>query len=146
NSYTGTSDRLAGGLVGWNPGWINNSYSYGSVTSGINSINVFTGGLVGSNNAGSITNSYSSGLVSGGGRLGGFVGAAQAGNISTSFWDINSSGQTAGFSDGFSSYISGGLYGGCFGNTTCNASTITNATNAVSFGGSGLPVNLALLT
>ncbi|MBB6489313.1 YDG domain-containing protein [Rhizobium lusitanum] len=81
----------AGGLVGINEGTITNSYATGSV-SGVNSS---VGGLVGSNHSqGSITNSYASGSVSGTGSLGGLTGD-NYGTITTSFWDMDTTGQSS---------------------------------------------------
>ncbi|GAC1045481.1 MBG domain-containing protein [Rhizobium sp. No.120] len=81
----------AGGLVGINEGTITNSYATGSV-SGVNS---FVGGLVGSNRSrGSITNSYASGPVSGPGSLGGLTGD-NYGTVTTSFWDMDTTGQSS---------------------------------------------------
>lgn len=104
----------AGGLVGSNHGPIIASYSTGMV-SGSYSV----GGLVGSNSA-SITSSYSTGAVSGKDRVGGLVGSSilystitssystgvvsgkdwvggligsSGGSVSSSFWDIETSGQ-----------------------------------------------------
>ncbi|MCZ3374537.1 beta strand repeat-containing protein, partial [Rhizobium sp. AG207R] len=81
----------AGGLVGINEGTIINSYATGSV-SGVNSS---VGGLVGSNHSqGSITNSYASGSVSGTGSLGGLTGD-NYGTVTTSFWDMDTTGQSS---------------------------------------------------
>ena len=55
------------------------------------------GGLVGYNNGGSITSSYSTGSVRGDHDVGGLVGDNR-GSITTSFWDIETSGQAT--SDG----------------------------------------------
>ena len=86
-SVTGTTD--IGGLVGWNYGTISDSYSTGSA-SGDDEI----GGLVG-RNFNTITNCYSTGGVTGTGwTIGGLVGD-NLGTVSTSFWDIQTSGQTA---------------------------------------------------
>jgi hypothetical protein len=78
-----------GGLVGWNSGTVNNSYSAGSVTGAW-----WIGGLVGSsNNYSTVSNSYSTSSVTGGSWVGGLVGINQ-GTVSNSFWDIETSGQT----------------------------------------------------
>jgi len=76
-----------GGLVGSNSGSIATSYSTGSV-SGEREV----GGLVGSN-WGSIAASYSTGLVSGQSYVGGLVGQGSATHVTSSFWDIQTSGQ-----------------------------------------------------
>ena len=96
-SVTGTSD--VGGVVGLNRGTISNCYSTGSVSGGD-----YVGGLVGKNgrclfycNPGTISNCYSTGSVSDYSVLysnvGGLVGYNESGTISTSFWDIDTSGQ-----------------------------------------------------
>jgi hypothetical protein len=76
-----------GGLVGLSWGTVTQCYSTGAV-SGKDHI----GGLVGENYA-TVTHCYTTGAVSGTGKnIGGLVGAGLAAN--TSFWDIQSSGQT----------------------------------------------------
>jgi parallel beta-helix repeat protein len=87
--------KWVGGLVGANGrGNITASYSTGSVTG-----TTWVGGLVGSTrNTGSrVSDCYSTGLVSGSDNVGGLVGRAN-GNVTSSFWDIETSGQTT--SDG----------------------------------------------
>ena len=97
-----SGDVYVGGLVGQNAGTVNNSYSIANVTgtSGV-------GGLVGTNGgmiyAGTVTNSYSRGNVTGYEYVGGLVGKNQGswpgedfyGAVSDSFWDTETSGQTA---------------------------------------------------
>ena len=84
------ADFGAGGLVGEN-GWkITNCYSSGSVM-GMTAV----GGLVGLNYAVTITNCYSSGSVSGTHDVGGLVGSGAEWRVANSFWDIQTSGQTA---------------------------------------------------
>jgi len=103
-AVTGTED--VGGLVGANPGNVLNCYSTSAVSadSGV-------GGLVGVNwvmpysdtNAtidGLITNCYSTGVVIGNSDVGGLVGVgalfySNEGRVIRSFWDIETSGQTA---------------------------------------------------
>jgi hypothetical protein len=95
NSYsTGsvTSDSGAGGLVGGNTGTVNNSYSTGNVTGDSGA-----GGLMAAN-SGTVSNSYSTGSVTGNDYTGGLVAYSDEGSVSGSFWDIETSGQTA--SDG----------------------------------------------
>lgn len=90
----------AGGLVGDNTARIANSYARGSV-SGTD----ITGGLVGSNGyiqdwdlyyeaPGEIINSYAIGAVSGTSDVGGLVGRHVIGPVISSFWDMQTSGQT----------------------------------------------------
>ena len=82
--------------MGRNDGNISNCYSTGDVTDGDNP-GLF-GGLVGYNTSGTISNCYSTGSVSGGSGsfcVGGLVGWENNGSgIVSSFWDINTSGQT----------------------------------------------------
>ncbi|MHC4154183.1 MAG: GLUG motif-containing protein [Planctomycetota bacterium] len=83
-----------GGLVGHNRATITNCYATGSAT-GLSMV----GGLAGLNaGSGVITNCYATGSVSGGSQVGGLVGLKDSGTITASFWDIETSGQTA--SDG----------------------------------------------
>jgi hypothetical protein len=99
-----------GGLVGSNApgGSISDSYATGSVTGTFNG-NVWgegIGGLAGTNSNGTIANAYSTGFVtfnagySGSGYgIGGLVGAvntnAGGGTTTNSYWDTQTSGQTA---------------------------------------------------
>ena len=80
SAVSGNSD--VGGLVGYNylglsyfgdvwPGIIANSYATGSVTGGVNSVDI--GGLVG-RNSGAVSNAYATGNVSGNTNIGGLVG------------------------------------------------------------------------
>ncbi len=81
-----------GGLVGWNDGGpITTCYAIGSV-SGIRSV----GGLVGSNYSGPITTCYAAGSVICYLWAGGLVGSNGPGTLAACFWDIESSGKTAG--------------------------------------------------
>jgi hypothetical protein len=66
---TGTGSEYIGGLVGYNPGTINNSYAKGAVISTYNSV----GGLVG-DTFGYVFNSYATGSVKGNQYVGGFAG------------------------------------------------------------------------
>jgi len=113
-----TGYSKVGGLVGYiSVGNINNSYSSGDIVSfassgglvGINDFSasiynsystvdiisvVSSGGLVGENKlAASIYNSYSTGSVTGTDRIGGLVGNQVDGTTSSSYWDVNTSGQ-----------------------------------------------------
>jgi len=89
-----------GGLVGENgyQGTITNCYSTGDVSGRDDSLPenvIYVGGLV-ADNHGTITNCYSTGSVSGEGDLvglGGLVGLDYEGAVTTSFWDVNTSGQ-----------------------------------------------------
>jgi hypothetical protein len=94
-SVSGTANDV-GGLVGGNYGSIATSYCAGSVMG-----KETVGGLVGYNDwDASIATSYSSGLGSSSSSssyVGGLVGYS-GGSISSSFWDIDTSGQTG--SDG----------------------------------------------
>jgi hypothetical protein len=94
NSYSEvcvSGDKYVGGLVGFlNQGaTIINCYSTGSVSG-----EVYIGGLVGYNDYYSIiTNCYSTGSVSGNYGVSGVVGNDE-GEVYSSFWDIETSGQT----------------------------------------------------
>jgi len=92
NSYsTGsvTGDECVGCLMGYNLGTVSNSYSTGSVTGG-----QIIGGLVGFHQYGTVSNSYSTGSVTGNSSVGGLV-AWNFDTVSDSFWDTETSGQTA---------------------------------------------------
>ena len=93
-SVVSGSERV-GGLVGSNNGTIASNYSTGTVSGW-----KYVGGLVGINwyseysfRTGTITTSYSTSMVSGNGYVGGLVGDNDA-NITSSFWDIETSGQS----------------------------------------------------
>jgi hypothetical protein len=96
--------EYVGGLVGNNRGEIVNCYAIGSILG-----NKIVGGFVGGNGwpqlpmsrpypPAEITNCYSTGSVSGSNHIGGLVGRQGYGRATTSFWDIQTSGQTT--SDG----------------------------------------------
>jgi hypothetical protein len=80
-------DAYVGGLIGANYGTINNSYATGAA----NSID-YVGGLVGLN-YGTVRNSYATGAVSGSNAVGGLISSNNGGTITSSFWNIDSSGQ-----------------------------------------------------
>ena len=97
---TASSTFVMGGLVGQNTGLIRDSYSTSNV-SGSNNLPSSTaqadfGGLVGFNNGGTITRTFSTGSVSFSGgntpMIGGLVGN-NSGTVSASFWDSTTSGQ-----------------------------------------------------
>jgi len=83
-----TSGNVAGGLIGYNFGTVNNCYSSGNVTGYMNN-----GGLMGVN-SGAVNNCYSSGNVTGtlSQYVGGLVGQ-DLGTMSNCFWDTDTSGQ-----------------------------------------------------
>ncbi|MBZ9577472.1 hypothetical protein KJA13_00325 [Patescibacteria group bacterium] len=93
-------NRRVGGLVGENGyegylgstyGTISNCYSSGSVLG-----DGYVGGLAGYNRSGTIINCYSTSYVSGDSYVGGLVGENfWGGEVMASFWDIETSGQTA---------------------------------------------------
>ncbi len=104
NYYTGTittsystgnvdGSDYVGGLAGANDysGMISMSYSIGSVSGEWSFGGI--GGFVGEN-AGMIMSCYSTGSVSGWDDVGGFVGHSWSSNVITSFWDMETSGQT----------------------------------------------------
>ena len=82
-----------GGLVGYNRGTVKSSYSTGTVMG-----TYAVGGLVGDNSSGIIANSYSVGGVTGEKEVGGLVGDNYSGTyygvVFSSFWDVESSGQS----------------------------------------------------
>ncbi len=126
--------KYAGGLVGSNDGRIGNSYATGAVTGG-----GYVGGLVGVNSSnGSVLNTYATGAVSGGSNVGGFMGFNQ-GLISASFWDIDTSGQSAGI--GFDINDQSGNV------TGLTTAQMTNSANFVSwtFGGLGSGANWVIV-
>jgi len=85
NSYSTGSvkgDNSVGGLVGDNGGTVEYSYSTSNVTSEQGS---YIGGLVGINDEGTVSSSYSSGSVRGGENVGGLVGGNEKGTVSDSY-------------------------------------------------------------
>ncbi|BBM89161.1 hypothetical protein COTS27_00855 [Spirochaetota bacterium] len=91
---TGPAAAVIGGLVGYNNGTsaITDSYAAGTVSTPT----LFSvGGLVGSSDSGvTISNSYAIGAVSGSLIVGGLV--PQTTGVTTSYWNTQTSGQTAG--------------------------------------------------
>jgi len=92
-----TGNEAVGGLVGGNfwDGSVSNCYSTGSVSG-----EDWVGGMVGHNGytawtlePGYISNSYSTGSVEGASDVGGLVGYNEGGTISSSFWDVQTSGE-----------------------------------------------------
>ncbi|MFK4259501.1 GLUG motif-containing protein [Agrobacterium tumefaciens] len=96
-SVTGSSTAI-GGLVGFNSGSINKAYATGSVTGSA----VYVGGLVGSN-TGAINNSYATGAVAGSHTVGGLVGSNTGTTIDNSYATgaVTSSGPQVGGLIGF---------------------------------------------
>lgn len=84
------NNNTTGGLVGQNNGSINNSFSRVNVT-GAN----YVGGLVGYHGSGSITNCFSTGTVAGG-QKGGLIGAS-GGMVTSSYWDTQTSGMATSY-------------------------------------------------
>lgn len=97
-----------GGLVGTilNNVSITDSYARGEVTGGTN-----VGGLVGNTGdlaIANVTNTYSTGAVTGNVDVGGLIGNNETlGTVTTSYWDTESSGQTAGAGFGSEGGITG---------------------------------------
>ncbi len=80
-----------GGLVGHNDmSVVNDCYARGPV-SGFEGI----GGLVGRNTSGEVKYCYAVGVVSGYADVGGLVGEDAAGTVTSSFWDVETSGQAS---------------------------------------------------
>ena len=96
NSYaTGsvTGEVMIGGLMGYTMGNVSNSYSTGDVIG-----DEYVGGLVGELDGwddNSVDRCYSAGNVSGNEYVGGLVGRNYYSSITNSFWDIETSGQSA---------------------------------------------------
>ncbi len=90
NSYatgalTLTGDGDVGGLVGFNKGFIWNSYAAVTVTGPPEIEEGSVGGLVGLNWLGNITNCYAAGSVSGEEWVGGLVGCNERGTVTDSY-------------------------------------------------------------
>jgi filamentous hemagglutinin family protein len=86
--------NAVGGLVGLNKGLIEKAYASGSVTGSADSYAI--GGLVGEHASDTIRDTYSFGGVSAGNNssaVGGLAGTS-SGSVTSSFWNIESSGQT----------------------------------------------------
>ena len=93
-----------GGLTGHSLGTLTNCYAIGSVT-GTDS---YVGGLVGRTYTALINNCFSSGFVDGtASSQGGFIGSISSTTITSSFWDMETSGQSAGIGEGSSEGILG---------------------------------------
>lgn len=94
NVSIGSGNDTAGGLVGLlYDSTVEDSYARGNVTG-----DQFAGGLVGEADVATITNSYSTGLVSSAiesGNVNGLVGSSSESTETNSFWDQETSGQTA---------------------------------------------------
>ncbi len=102
-SGTGYIGGLAGGNV---LGTVQNSYATGSVSGMPGALNA--GGLFGLLQQGTVTNSYASGAVtSTAGSTGGLVGRNDAGTITASFWNTASSGLAVGVGNGASTGATG---------------------------------------
>lgn len=99
----GLGSSNVGGLIGLSSSssTITGNYSIGNVTvySSPSSVSSYVGGLVGQNNGSTIGESYSTSLVSAVGAtdVGGFIGNNASGTVQYSFWDKNTSGQSAGY-------------------------------------------------
>jgi hypothetical protein len=98
-----------GGLVGLNRGQIVNSYSIAAVKC-THTNSMEASGLVGQNGdeyRGTITSSYSIGKVHTTGEYtGGFVGTSQTARwITSSYWDLDTSGQSRGCGNGNCSHL-----------------------------------------
>ncbi|UCC99298.1 MAG: hypothetical protein JSW66_05310 [Phycisphaerales bacterium] len=103
-STAAVNGSQSGGLVGHNglagdyeffpppPGHIRYCYATGPVSGEYN-----VGGLVGTNDlqGGGISNCFSTGMVSGAHSAGGLLGVNLGGSIISSFWDIETSGQSS---------------------------------------------------
>ena len=84
-------EENVGGLVGYNNGMIENSYTTGNVAGG-----KYIGGLVGVNKGGTIKNSYATGDVAGEKDVGGFVGWNDGTISGKNYWKVGSATQGVG--------------------------------------------------
>lgn len=85
-----TAEEYVGGFIGYYDGdSIKNSYSWGNIVG-----NTIVGGLVGNNGKGNIEYTHSAGKVKGSYQVGGLIGI-NSGYVRDSFWDIETSSQTA---------------------------------------------------
>jgi hypothetical protein len=120
------SDNTFGGLVGENSGTILNSFATGDISTEDSGALSIAGGLVGENADGEVTSSYAIGNIPEGEEVGGLVGVnqgesdisesyavgtvtgevvgglvgANGASISTSYWDVEASGQSQGVGNG----------------------------------------------
>ncbi|WP_341707597.1 GLUG motif-containing protein [Halopseudomonas sp.] len=95
--------ELSGGLVAYLFGQISDSYSTASVKGD------FGGGLVGIMRGGQISRSYASGQVTQSqlGPIGGLIGSRDSGTITNSYWNTETSGQASAVGGGSSAGITG---------------------------------------
>jgi serpin B len=108
-----TGNSSVGGLVGWNEGKVENSYSSSNVTG-----NSSVGGLVGYNKGSSVSNSHSSSNVTGGSCVGGLVGYNKGSSVSNSHSSSNVTGHDC--------------VGGLVGNSTGTVEKNSYSTGSVS--------------
>jgi filamentous hemagglutinin family protein len=107
---TGTTNQsnsfYTGGFAGVNSGLITNDYATGNVLSQTtnapnpNNETGVVGGLIGQQNGGTTSFTYSLGSVSGGTTRGGLVGVQAGGSIAKSFWDTDNNAALNGYSAG----------------------------------------------
>jgi hypothetical protein len=95
-NVSGGNGMSLGGLLGYNDsanGFLNNDYAMGAIGGGTDSA---VGGLVGTDNGGSINKSYSTGVPTGGSGsyIGGLIGVDDGGTNTFSYWDTTTSGIT----------------------------------------------------
>jgi hypothetical protein len=115
-----TGNSKVGGLVGWNEGKVENSYSSSSVTGG----NQYVGGLVGWNQ-GTVSKSYSSSSVTGSNKYVGGLAGWNQGTVS----DCYSTGSVTGNSSvgGLVGYNDREYYVGTVSNSTSTGSVSGNS-------------------
>jgi hypothetical protein len=88
---TVTGNCAVGGLAGQNYAYLSQCYSTAAVSG-----NDHVGGLVGDNiYGGNVSCCYATGPVNGDLSVGGLVGCEELASVATSFWDIQTSGQTS---------------------------------------------------
>jgi len=114
-------DLYLGGLVGWNDGGtIKQSYATGTVTNTSDG-SADVGGLIGYN-TGTVMQTYATGAVTGNGSVGGLVGYNYRGSVTSSYWDTETTGMSAGL---------GGSSGGTFNASGLNTAEFGNMANFV---------------
>lgn len=98
--------RNIGGLVGYNLyGAISTCYAMGSAKGTADSY-TRVGGLIGGND-GAVTGCYATGVVTGPAQAGGLVGTNESGSLAVCFWDTQTSGKSNGVGEGTFSSVTG---------------------------------------
>jgi filamentous hemagglutinin family protein len=113
---------------------ISNSYATGDVSAGTGSN---AGGFIGSNNNGTINNSYATGNVIGSSNVGGFAGSNNASTISNSFYNSDSNPTLIGI--GNTADVPGSVWGMSTAamRNSANFSSATGTPSAIDHSGNG---------